>query len=131
MWDAGFSFSLDDLMPHVADYLSEAIHRSGLVTTARVWKMHESIEGLFGIGRRSQWTMEAGRQKIPFWLGESGKNRFAVQLILFRVGVGFLTFSVKPETPSLASWLDFLHYFRVTNGQREVSVHAQKKVEAG
>jgi hypothetical protein len=45
--------------------------------------------------------------------------------MLFRDGVGFLTFRIKPVGRELNDWLNVLHYFRFVKGQRRVSVSAR------
>jgi len=50
-----------------------------------------------------------------------------VQLSLFRVGVGFLTFSAKPKSQEIADWLDFLHSFRFIRGQRGVGLRMERR----
>jgi hypothetical protein len=56
-----------------------------------------------------------------------------VQLLLFRVGVGFLTVRIKPEIEpdadgsNLSGWLDFLHFFRYLRRSRSVFVRAERR----
>jgi hypothetical protein len=68
--------------------------------------------------------------EIPFRFGELAKNSrktFAVQLALFKVGVGLLTVRVSPESHDISDWLTFLSVFRHVRGQRSNSVRAQKR----
>jgi hypothetical protein len=68
--------------------------------------------------------------EIPFRFGELAKGRrkpFAVQLALFKVGVGFLTVRVRPESQDIGDWLTFLSLFRYVRGQRANEVRAQKR----
>jgi hypothetical protein len=58
---------------------------------------------------------------------ELGQRTFALQLALFRVGVGFLVIRAKPLSDDLDDWTDFLHYFRFVGGQRGVCVSARRR----
>jgi hypothetical protein len=54
----------------------------------------------------------------------------AVELALFRDGVGCLTIRAEPASQEVADWLDFLHYFRFARGQRGVGLRAERRVGA-
>ncbi len=113
------SFDEFDLLPQVRDYLNR-----GTPPTARLWELrHDALDSPAGLGARADWTLMLLRQgkEIPFYLG-------AVHLMLFSVGVGFLTVSTKPESAEVANWFDFLHYFRYAWRGREVRVHVQRRI---
>ena len=125
-------FPRDDMLASVADFLNP---KDSDKATARVWKLNDSLDEAFGLAERAAWELlKPGRQKgrvIPFHLGESGgskSSRFAVQLALFRVGVGFLTVRATPDSEDLDEWLTFISRFRFVKGQRKYVVRATKSV---
>jgi hypothetical protein len=74
--------------------------------------------------------VEGGVTEIPFRFGElqgHGKIFAAVHLVMFKVGVGFLTVRASPESEDIGDWLSFLSVFRHVRGQRRNSVRAQKR----
>ena len=114
-------FPEGELLPHVARYLNPP---QGTPPTARLWQMDpnaaQSLEGL-GAMRGVEWFLvHRRRAETPFTLDD-------VQLVLFRVGVGFLTVKASPKSTELDDWLDFLHYFRFIRRPRSVSLHAKKR----
>ena len=66
-------------------------------------------------GRVRDGAVVGARLEIPFEL-------VSIDLVLFRVGVGFLVFKVKPNGSDAATWFDFRHYARFFGGQRGVRV---------
>ena len=66
-------------------------------------------------GRVRDNAVVGARLEIPFEL-------VSVDLVLFRVGVGFLVFKVRPKASDAATWFDFRHYARFFGGQRSVRV---------
>ena len=110
--DGGFriwkpdEFPHDELLPHVADYLNP---QNDQPPTARLWEMtNDALASPKGLGNKADWRLVLGKDReVPFKFD-------CVNLFMFRVGVGFLAFRVKPESNDLSDWLDLLHYFRFT-----------------
>ena len=114
-------FPDEEFLPHIAKYLNPP---KEAVATARIWKLNEELQNVFGLGGRAEWTMVYSGGQIRFQFGVLGRGGVTVQLAMFRAGVGFLTARVIPLGDSLPDWLDFLHYFRFTRGQTGVRVKA-------
>ncbi|MCS7065209.1 MAG: hypothetical protein NZL85_02915, partial [Fimbriimonadales bacterium] len=115
-------FPEDDLLEHVRRYLNPP---AGARATARLWQLDPNAMRnwlrTFTCGKDARWTLQMGRRKpIEFQLS-------AIQLGLFRTGVGFLVLRAQPLSDSLADWLDFLYAFRFAYGQRGVKVETQLK----
>lgn len=110
-------FPHDELLPHVADYLKLSNDQP---PTARLWEMNNAaFKSPKGLGKSADWRLVFGKDReVPFVFD-------CVSLFLFRVGVGFLTFRVHPESNNLGDWLDLLHYFRLT--KREHYLTARRK----
>lgn len=121
VWDEK-DFPEDDLLAHVANYLNST---GGKAPTARLWKLNEALRDAFGF--RANWHLESPQGKTSFVFGKDGQGTVAVQLALFRVGVGFLTVQAKPKTGLVTDWLNFLHNFRFVQGQRGVKVRANRR----
>jgi len=119
-------FPSDDLLEHVSNYLNPP---EGKPATAHLWKLNDELQDFFGLGNRADWflTNTERRIQIPFQFGELGKGTFAVQLSLFRVGVGFVTVRLKVKSEKVDDWLNFLDDFRFAKGQRGAFVRAEKR----
>jgi hypothetical protein len=113
------SFAIADLLPHVAQPLSSD---SDNLPSARIWNFNQALRDSFPLPGRGEWTMNCPNGAIPFRFGHRGKRSAEVQLIMFQVGVGFLVVETCPMGESLEAWLDFLHWFRLTRGQRGVDI---------
>jgi hypothetical protein len=124
LWTAA-RFPGTDMLASVANYLNP---EADAPATARLWKVNEDLQEAFGLAGRADWQLVVGKHRIPFRFGEVGKTTFALQLAMFRVGTGFLTVRIKPDSKDLGEWLDVLSYFRFIKGQRDVSLRAQKRV---
>jgi hypothetical protein len=119
------SFPEDDLMPHVADFLNSDEH-----ATAFAWELDPNLglQSFDGLGAKGRWSMALpGGRELPFCID-------GVQLVLFRLGIGFLVWDVCPDverlpegTDPLAAWLDFLHYFRRIRGGGAPALSARRK----
>jgi len=127
-------FPTADLMPHVGGFLNPtaADSRTGRPLTARIWKLHDDDKvGLgneFGLAGKAVWYLSFyGKREIPFRFGEVGEKKFAVQLVLFSIGVGFVVIQAAPHSDSLAEWLDFVHAFRFLRGRSEITIRAEKR----
>jgi len=125
VWER-LKFPEEDLLAHVREYLNPQDEKQ---PTAYLWKLSDELREDFGFADRAEWFLCVGeRIKIPFQFGEVGKNCFAVQLTLFRVGVGFLTIRIKLHTENLGDWLDCIHYFHFVRGQRDVWIEGRRRV---
>ncbi len=124
VWTAA-RFPGTDMLASVANYLNP---EANATATARLWKLNEELQETFGLADRADWQLVAGKERVPFRLGEVGRTSFAFQLAMFRVGTGFLTVRIKPHSKELGDWLDILSYFRFVKGQRDVSMCAQTRV---
>lgn len=124
LWESQ-KFDMDELLAHVADFLNT----DKTDATAQLWKLQNtpltSQSGGLGAGL-------ASRQKVAWYL-ESRHNsqRFEileVHLILFRIGVGFVTVKVQPwGTEEVAAWVDLLNAFRFGIGKRDVNLRLEKQ----
>jgi hypothetical protein len=142
-------FLADDLMPHVADFLNlsdtpeyepfaprkesppAGAQKGGAIPTARLWKLNDELDNIYGLADRAIWSLLARSDiDVPFKFGEVGRTRFAVHLALFCSGVGFLTVQARPRSDRLNDWLDFIHYFRICNGQRSVQMKGLRRTGA-
>ena len=116
-------FPESDLLPHVANYLGT---RTPAAETARLWTIQESAlvsRGGLGGGssqHKTRWFLETPHSTLPFYIE-------SIQLCLFRVGIGFLTFCIYPGFSDLASWYDFIHYFRYYRERRGLYIRAEIK----
>src|SRR5260370_34297162 len=124
VWTAA-RFPGTDMLASVANYLNP---EANATATARLWKLNEELQETFGLADRADWQLVAGKERVPFRLGEVGRTSFAFQLAMFRVGTGFLTVRIKPHSKELGDWLDILSYFRFVKGQRAVSMCAHTRV---
>src|SRR5215213_9025633 len=123
-------FPRDDMLAYVAGFLNP---KDPDKATARVWKLNDRLDEAFGLGGRADWELVGNERRaakaIPFRFGEVGSGSsslFAVQLALFRVGVGFLTVRASPESDEVSDWLEFVSNFRFVKGQRQLTVRATK-----
>ncbi|MFC1853040.1 hypothetical protein ACFL27_22815, partial [candidate division CSSED10-310 bacterium] len=113
------SFPADDVLPHVANYLNPDDQTT---PTANLWSLdNNALNSPRGLGAKAKWFLVTSAGEIAFTIK-------SVQLILFRLGVGFLTVDARPVENDLSVWLDLLHYFRFVGGQRRVRVKAHRQV---
>ncbi|OQW99075.1 MAG: hypothetical protein BWK80_63495 [Desulfobacteraceae bacterium IS3] len=112
-------FPEDDLLAAVSKYLNAG---NSSMTTARAWKLSDALRDTFGFG--ADWHLKTAQGNIPF---SFGKGASAIQLALFRVGVGFLTIQAKPKNENTDDWLNFLYAFRFIRGQRNISLQGQRR----
>jgi hypothetical protein len=122
VWNTAW-FPEDDLLPHVANYLNPS---KGSLTAARAWELDDIVlqSPNAGLGSGSvSWFLEAMGKDIPF-------SFKAIQLVLFRVGVGLLTLRAAPEkrNDDVCTWLDFLHFFRYFRGRAGTTLRAERRV---
>jgi hypothetical protein len=115
-------FSEDDLLPYVARYLNPSDESQ---PTAHLWHMdRDALESPLYIGANAKWSLTHPYGEIPFHIE-------SIQLVLFYVGVGFITIKSSPINDDINDWQDFLHYFRFIKGQRGVGIKAQRQVGRG
>ena len=112
-------FPAGETLSHVTDYLRP---REGHPRAARLWKLSEQNNMPLRLTRDLDCRLIADKKEIPFTFGGAQRNSAAVELALFGVGVGFLTVAVRPVGADVPTWLAFLHYFRVMNGNHDVSL---------
>lgn len=127
IWEPS-TFPTEEVLFHVSRYLNPT---DGSTPTAVVWRLSDAVRDRFGL--RARWQLISPQGEIEFRFGSrgedgQGQNHSTVKLILFRVGVGFLTLQIQPTTNHLRDWLNFLHYFRFLEGQRGTRVAAQRRV---
>lgn len=116
-------FPADELLFHVGNYLRSECDS---LPTACFWTLNNDLRDRFGL--RLNWQLTCPLGEIPFYFGEKAETGSQVfQLALFKVGVGFAIARTQPLAVSLHQWLNFTHYFRFSKGQRQTSIHAQKK----
>lgn len=113
------AFPAGETLSHVADYLQP---REGHPRAARLWKLSEQNNMPLRLTRDLDCRLMTNKKEIPFIFGGAQKNSAAVELALFGVGVGFLTVAVQPKGADIPTWLAFLHYFRVMDGNHDVSL---------
>lgn len=113
------AFPVGETLSHVADYLKPP---EGQPRAARLWKLSAQNHNPLRLTPDIRGSIIAGKREIPFTFGGSQKNSSVIELALFRIGVGFLTVTVRPADPDVGEWLAFLHYFRVMGGGHNVSL---------
>lgn len=118
-------FPEDDVLSQVANFLNTPPNEH---STARLWKLNDKFDTEYGLGNRAKWFLTIkGKQEIEFQLGEVGKGKVSIQLVLFRSGVGFVTISAKPVSKDITTWLDFVHYFRYSK-RSTIGIRAKRKI---
>jgi hypothetical protein len=90
-------------------------------STAHSWLLTpqslQSSKGGLG-GSKVCWTLITPKQTYSFHFD-------SVQLMLFRIGVGFLAIQISPHHDSDPyDWVDLAHYFRFSRGQRKTGIQA-------
>ncbi len=122
-------FAEDDLLPHVARYLNEGGGDVSCVkdaghSTAHLWSMQrDALDSVnWGLGAKAEWRIELSKNRtIRFrWV--------SIELTIFRLGTGFFTIEACPCSHDLASWIDFIYYFRFFGGNRATSLHARRRL---
>lgn len=117
-------FSETDLLLHVANYLNAEIN-----PTARFWRLSDVVRDTFGFrGGKTDWYLSTPQGKISFCFGEEqGKGNKVVELVLFKVGVGFVIVRSQPISDQVNDWLNFTHYFRFSSKRQNVKIKAEKR----
>ena len=117
-------FVTDDMLAHVAAFVDPPPHAP---LSAGLWRIEDEVlrspSGL-GAGRNhpgADWTLVTRLGEVRFAIE-------AIELALFEHGVGFVIISALPESPELADWFTFLHFFRHVSGKRASEVRAVRRV---
>ena len=119
------AFPVGETLSHVADYLKPPEGKKppeGQPRAARLWKLSAQNHNPLRLTPDIRGSIIAGKREIPFTFGGPQRNNSVIELALFRIGVGFLTVTVRPADPDVGAWLAFLHYFRVMGGSHNVSL---------
>jgi hypothetical protein len=117
-------FPEDELLPHVAGYLNA---RSPRKATAVLLRMDSNVlRSTAGLGINTAWDLRlpGTHEDVPFLIE-------GFQLSLFRFGIGYLTVQVRPDTPAVAAWLDFIHFFRFFRGSRGRQIQGKRRTGPG
>jgi hypothetical protein len=120
------SFPRDEMLAYIADYLNP--REKDAEATAQMWVLNEELENSYGLFGRADWQLRANQSRKEPWsfdFGAKGGGNWAVHLMLFRDGVGFLSVRIQPVSRELNDWLEIAHFFRFVKGQRRVSVAAR------
>lgn len=117
LWER-HDFPQEDVLHHVAQFLNPP---DGVAPTARLWHVSSAaLHSPQGLGNGAEWSFVRQKHEIPIAIED-------VQLVLFRIGVGFLSLRVRPRTDSLDDWLDVLHYFRFLE-RHDVGLRVRRRV---
>lgn len=120
------TFPRDEMLAYIADYLNP--REPGAEATAQMWTINKDLENVYGLFGRADWQLHAKQSSKGPWsfeFGAKGGENWAVHLMLFRDGVGFLSLRIRPVSPDLDDWLSLTHFFRFAEGQRRVSVSSR------
>jgi len=96
-------------------------------TTALIWELAEKpTSPEHGIWSDHDWALQVKGRTV------TQVKIQGAELFLFRTGIGFITLIARPswDTP-LDDWLNVQHYFRFSNGHREVRLAAIQRDESG
>lgn len=119
MWEPD-SFPAEDLVAHVATYLNAADH--GKRESASLMHIRSEVrDHVDGLGGNAAWHIGWSGRELRFSFDE-------IELAMFRAGVGFLTFAVRPHSDAPEDWLDFVHAFRFSRGRRAPALFATRSV---
>ena len=119
MWE-GDSFPAEDLVAHIADYLNTG----DLVgqEMAALFRLSAAVQAhTDGVGSDGVWSLQWRRKTIRFSID-------TIELAIFRAGVGFLTFAIRPHGANVDDWLDFSHAFRFARGRRSPRLIRERRV---
>ena len=130
------SFPADDLLRHVAEYLNPP---PGVPAAARIWSMDERvIASPRGLGFRPGAVSLLLRHRAGLKSEASDSNNVnggalplhisGVDFALFRGGMGYLLFSVRPRSDLPEDWYDFLNGFRYIDRLTQVALTFRRRV---
>jgi hypothetical protein len=112
------AFGEEDLLPYVQRYLNPP---PGVPATACIWIMNgDALQSPDGLGTKASWSLHTPKHDIRF-------DILGVELLLFRAGVGFLSFRVRCFNDSEEDWIDFLHFGRYINKKHGVTVRLERR----
>jgi hypothetical protein len=114
----GDSFGEEDLLPYVQRYLNPP---PDVPATVLVWNMTaDAMQSPEGLGTKASWTLHTPNRDIRFEIK-------AVKTLLFRVGVGFLSFQVRPLSDNEEEWIDLMHFGRYADRKDRVTLKLERK----
>ncbi|MGA2587190.1 MAG: hypothetical protein ABSF88_09220 [Candidatus Aminicenantales bacterium] len=120
------NFPEEDLLPHVARFLNGGNRKDSdcQEATAHLWMIQDpALKSInWGMGAQAEWEVHLSKDEIIKieWT--------SVELVLFRLGTGFLTIEVRPHSDDPDIWLDFIHRFRFIVGKRAPYLTARNKI---
>jgi hypothetical protein len=112
----------DDVLAAVASYIDPP---PGTPLTSAFWSLDgDALRSPAGLGAGAEppganWSVELPSGPAPFEIR-------AVDLALFRHGIGLLTFDAAPTGTDAAVWFDFVHHVRFADGDRAPAVRAAR-----
>ncbi|MGA9120755.1 MAG: hypothetical protein WB699_15425, partial [Bacteroidota bacterium] len=113
------TFGEEDLLPYVQRYLNPP---PGVPATACVWIMKgDALQSPEGLGTKAAWSLHTPRHEIRFEI-------LGVEMLLFRAGIGFLSFRVRCFNETEEDWMDFLHFGRYIKKKHGVTVRLERKI---
>ena len=112
------SFGEEDLLPYVQRYLNPP---PGVPPTACIWSMNgDALQSTEGLGTKGSWFLHTPRHDIRFEIR-------TVDLLLFRAGIGFLSFHARCFADTEEDWMDFLHFGRYINRKHGVELRIERR----
>lgn len=112
------AFGEEDLLPYVQRYLNPP---PGVPPTACVWTMKgDALQSNEGLGTKGTWNLHTPRHDVRFEIR-------GVDLLMFRAGVGFLSFNVRCFSDAEEDWIDFFHFGRYINRKHGVHLRLERK----
>ncbi len=112
------AFGEEDLLPYVQRYLNPP---PGVPPTACVWTMKgDALQSTEGLGTKGSWYLHTPKHDIRFEIR-------GIDLLIFRAGIGFLSFNVRCFSETEEDWMDFLHFGRYINRKHGVALRLERK----
>ena len=118
-------FKSEELLPHVARLLNVPEEKDPKDASSRTWELVPSQSVVV----QNEWLCTWGNQGRWEWKTKHESEVISlvkIELTLFRIGLGFLSFHISPKSTSLATWQNFLHYFRYLNDRGGVVIASRK-----
>ena len=115
----GDTFGEEDLLPHVQRFLNPP---PGVPATVLAWNLTaDAMQSPEGLGTKASWKLCTPNRDIRFEIK-------AVKLLMFRVGVGFLSLQIRPVDDTEEEWLDLMHFSRYADRKNRVTIQLERKV---
>ncbi len=112
------TFGEEDLLPYVQRYLNPP---PGVPPTACVWTMKgDALQSTDGLGSKNSWFLHTPKHNIRFEIR-------GIDLLMFRAGIGFLSFNVRCHSDTEDDWIDFLHFGRYINRKHGVMLRLERR----